>query len=113
MLTWHGRISTTSQPKRQYYIDTKSLSNALVNYSNDIFSTVKVIEEKNFKREDLIGNIKSDTKQELLSTVEIKNTLKKVRNYADVTGVTFTEVSAVALCIYTIYTSLISEKIRI
>ncbi|RHZ54730.1 hypothetical protein Glove_423g45 [Diversispora epigaea] len=39
--------------------DTKSLSNALVNYSNDILSTVKVIEEKNFKGEDLVDFLNS------------------------------------------------------
>ncbi|RHZ54802.1 hypothetical protein Glove_423g37 [Diversispora epigaea] len=39
--------------------DTKSLSNALVNYSNDILSAVEVIEEKNFKREDLVDFLNS------------------------------------------------------
>ncbi|RHZ54803.1 hypothetical protein Glove_423g36 [Diversispora epigaea] len=169
----HEQIQEVNDQRSKFITfcyDTKSLSSALVNYSNDILSTVKVIEEKNFKREDLIGflnsllsaarknknksenyenqikqiknnlteilkklaeysektikgNIKSDIKQELLSTVEIKNTLKKVRNYADVIGVTFTGVSVAAgvtgatgaaLCIYNpALIPLFSEKIRL
>ncbi|CAG8466113.1 3314_t:CDS:2 [Diversispora eburnea] len=131
----HEQIQEVNDQRAKFITfcyDTKSLSNALVNYSNDILSTVKVIEEKNFKREDLLaeysektikGNIKSDTKQELLSTVEIKNALKKVRNYTNVIGVTFTGVSVAAgvagatgaaLCIYNpALIPLFSEKIRL
>ncbi|RHZ54729.1 hypothetical protein Glove_423g44 [Diversispora epigaea] len=61
--------------------DSKSLSNALVNYSDDILSMVEVIKEENFKEEELISNLKnllSVAKKNKRESINYEKQIKKI-----------------------------------
>ncbi|RHZ54800.1 hypothetical protein Glove_423g39 [Diversispora epigaea] len=58
--------------------DSKSLSNALVNYSDDILSMVEVIKEKNFK-EELISNLNNLLSVSKKNKRESKNYEKQIK----------------------------------